>query len=65
MKRSDELYAAQKAFRRGCKSTTVVTAVGKLRLQNWKINGTPEQRIDDAIAREIEAQIARENGGDE
>ena len=65
MKRSDELYAAQKAFRRGCKSTDVILPRGKGKLQNWKIFGTAEHRIDDFIAKEIAMQLDRENGGDE
>jgi len=64
MKRSDELYAAQKAFRRGCKSTHTRT-LKSIKLQNWKIDGTAEKRIDDFIAKEIAMQLDRENGGDE
>ena len=64
MRRSDELYAAQKAFRRGCKSTHTRT-LESIKLQNWKIDGTAEKRIDDFIAEEIAMQLDREDGDDE
>jgi len=64
VKRSDELYAAQKAFRRGCNSTHTRT-LKSIKLQNWKIDGTAEKRIDDFIAKEIAMQLDRENGGNE
>ena len=65
MNRSDELYAAQKAFRRGCKSSTVAGPNGKYKAQNWKIDGMAEQRIDAFISMELALQLERENGGDE